>query len=39
MALMLSEFYALRDMDAQGRPSRARLEALGLGDLADRLGV
>lgn len=39
IALMLSEFYALRDMDAEGRPSRARLQALGLGDLADRLGV
>ena len=39
MPLMLSEFYALRDLDAGGRPSRGRLEALGLGDLADRLGV
>jgi aldehyde:ferredoxin oxidoreductase len=34
---MLREFYKLRDIDEQGRPSRARLESLGLGDVADRL--
>jgi aldehyde:ferredoxin oxidoreductase len=39
MALMLREFYALRDLDAGGRPSRARLEQLGLDALADALGV
>ncbi len=39
MALMLPEFYALRDLDAEGRPSRGRLEKLGLKDLADALGV
>lgn len=39
MALMLSEFYALRDLDAAGRPARARLEQLGLHALADALGL
>jgi aldehyde:ferredoxin oxidoreductase len=37
MALMLGEFYALRDLDAEGRPSRARLQQLGLHALADAL--
>ncbi len=37
MDLMLSEFYALRDIDAQGLPRRGVLEDLGLGDLADLL--
>jgi aldehyde:ferredoxin oxidoreductase len=37
MALMLREFYALRDLDAEGRPSRARLQQLGLHALADAL--
>jgi aldehyde:ferredoxin oxidoreductase len=31
---LLAEFYTLRDLDATGRPSRARLEAAGLADLA-----
>jgi aldehyde:ferredoxin oxidoreductase len=39
MDLMLREFYALRDLDAGGRPSRARLQQLGLDALADALGV
>ncbi len=39
MALMLAEFYALRDLDANGRPARARLEQLGLHALADALEV
>ncbi len=39
MALMLSEFYALRDLDAAGRPSRARLAQLGLDALADVLQI
>ena len=39
MALMLAEFYALRDLDAEGRPCRARLERLGLHALADALDV
>jgi aldehyde:ferredoxin oxidoreductase len=39
MALMLSEFYSLRDLDVTGRPSRARLEHLGLEALADAIGI
>jgi aldehyde:ferredoxin oxidoreductase len=39
MELMLREFYALRDLDAGGRPSRARLEQLGLHVLAEALDV
>ncbi len=39
MALMLREFYALRDLDATGRPARGRLERVGLGALADALQV
>jgi aldehyde:ferredoxin oxidoreductase len=31
---MIQEFYALRDIDAQGRPSRRRLEEVGLADVA-----
>ncbi len=34
---MLREYYQLRDIDAQGRPSRGRLEELGLKDVADAL--
>ena len=34
---LLAEFYALRELDAAGRPSRARLEVAGLGDLAAAL--
>lgn len=34
---MLEEYYRLRDIDAQGRPSRRRLEELGLKDVADAL--
>jgi len=37
LELLLREFYALRDLDASGRPGRERLVSLGLGDLADRL--
>ncbi len=37
MDLMLAEFYALRGLDADGRPARSRLEQLGLLDLADAL--
>ncbi len=36
---MLAEFYALRDLDAEGRPSRTRLEQLGLHTLAGALKV
>ncbi len=39
MTRMLAEFYALRDLDAAGRPARARLEPLGLHALADALAV
>ncbi|MBN2028432.1 MAG: aldehyde ferredoxin oxidoreductase family protein [Actinobacteria bacterium] len=34
---MLQEFYQLRDIDSQGRPSRRRLEELGLKDVAEAL--
>ena len=34
---MLEEFYQLRDIDQQGRPSRKRLESLGMQDIADAL--
>jgi len=34
---MIEEFYQLRDIDAQGRPSRSRLEEFGLKDVADAL--
>lgn len=34
---MIQEYYRLRDIDAQGRPSRARLESLGLEDVAEAL--
>jgi aldehyde:ferredoxin oxidoreductase len=34
---MIEEFYKLRDMDEQGRPSRKVLEELGMKDVADAL--
>ncbi len=34
---MLEEYYQLRDIDEKGRPSRRRLEELGLKDVADAL--
>jgi aldehyde:ferredoxin oxidoreductase len=34
---MLQEYYQLRDIDAKGRPSRKRLEELGLRDVAEAL--
>jgi len=34
---MLEEYYRLRDIDDKGRPSRSRLEELGLKDVADAL--
>ncbi|MDI7251610.1 aldehyde ferredoxin oxidoreductase family protein [Candidatus Solincola sp.] len=34
---MLEEYYRLRDIDEKGRPSRRRLEELGLNDVADVL--
>lgn len=34
---MIQEFYRLRGIDAQGRPSRGRLEELGIKDVADAL--
>ncbi len=34
---MLEEYYRLRDIDEKGRPSRRRLEELGLKDVADAL--
>jgi aldehyde:ferredoxin oxidoreductase len=36
---MLAEYYALRDLDGEGRPTRAKLEAIGLPEVADLLGV
>ena len=37
--LMKSEYYEYRKLDADGRPTRGKLEELGLGSLADRLDV
>ncbi|MBN1400984.1 MAG: aldehyde ferredoxin oxidoreductase family protein [Anaerolineae bacterium] len=38
--LLLREYYSARDWDrATGKPSRARLEALGLGDVAQEIGA
>ncbi|MGE5577721.1 MAG: aldehyde ferredoxin oxidoreductase family protein [Syntrophothermus sp.] len=37
MDLMLEEFYALREIGADGRPSRSRLEKLSLKEAADLL--
>lgn len=34
---MIEEYYRLRDIDAEGRPSRERLEELGLADVAKAL--
>jgi aldehyde:ferredoxin oxidoreductase len=34
---LLAAFYALRDLDAEGRPSADRLRAVGLGDVAAAL--
>jgi aldehyde:ferredoxin oxidoreductase len=34
---MIEEYYRLRDIDAQGRPSRKRLESLDMKDVADAL--
>lgn len=34
---MMREFYQLRDIDEQGRPSRRRLEEVGLKDVAEAL--
>ena len=35
--VMLDEYYELRSYDRKGYPSRERLEALGLKDVADDL--
>jgi len=37
--LMKREYYEYRKMDASGKPTREKLEELGLASLADRLGV
>ncbi len=37
MELMLREFYEIRQLEANGRPGKKKLESLGLGDLAARL--
>jgi len=34
---MIEEYYQLREIDAEGRPSRRRLESLGMADVADKL--
>lgn len=35
--LMLSEYYKVRDIDERGRPSRAKLESLNLGFMAEKI--
>jgi aldehyde:ferredoxin oxidoreductase len=35
--LMLKEYYSLRGLDSKGRPSKAKLNSLGLADLAAKL--
>jgi aldehyde:ferredoxin oxidoreductase len=37
--LMLDEYYALRGYDSEGRPTRGRLEELGMGAIADDLAA
>jgi len=37
MELMLKEYYPLRGLDAQGRPSKEKLDSLGLTELAAKL--
>jgi aldehyde:ferredoxin oxidoreductase len=37
MEKMLKEYYPLRGLDAQGRPLKEKLEALGLAELATKL--
>jgi aldehyde:ferredoxin oxidoreductase len=37
MELMLKEYYSLRGLDSKGRPSKAKLNSLGLADLAAKL--
>ncbi len=40
MEKMLPEYYAIRDWDKKsGKPSRARMEKLGIGALADSFGI
>ena len=40
MAKMLPEYYRIRDWDSStGRPSRPRLESLGMGELAGAFGI
>ncbi len=38
MDRMLKEYYPLRGLDAYGRPSKEKLQSLGLSELATRLG-
>ena len=37
MELMLKEYYSLRGLDSKGRPSKAKLNSLGLAELAAKL--
>lgn len=37
LASMLKEYYPLRGLDADGKPAKAKLEALGLSELAARI--
>ena len=39
MDRMLKEFYELRGLDADGKPTRETLDKYGLGYLAEKLGV
>ena len=36
---MLDEYYVARGWDGEGRPSAAKLDRLGLGELAADIGV
>jgi aldehyde:ferredoxin oxidoreductase len=40
MAKMLPEYYEIRDWDkTSGKPSKARMETLGMGELAGSFGI
>jgi aldehyde:ferredoxin oxidoreductase len=40
MARMLPEYYGIRDWDkATGKPTKARMEKLGMGALAGKFGI
>jgi aldehyde:ferredoxin oxidoreductase len=40
MAKMLPEYYEIRGWDSKtGKPTKARMEALGMGDLCGKFGI